>query len=662
MNQNLRLLAFSISVSIFLALTIAVGLTESLEKDAQYLIPLYIGMTILGLAVWGFFPNMEFKPRSVLLVLILAVISRLLMAGFPTSDDVNRYLWEGKLLQAGESPYAFTADSPEWEHHRDSVWEAMNHRDKKTAYPPLALMVFAGLNFISYSPWIYKLFFGFMDLAALGSVICLLGMRKLPIRNSLLYALSPVTIIGFSGEAHFDSLYLFLTLAALILFEKEKVSYGWILLGLSIQIKIISVLIIPLLLWKYRSAKALWIVVSLLLPTLLFWQDMPNLIDGIARYGGTMSHNGSINHLFIDFWGSREIASRLSMALLALVILVTSLRVTDLLKGSFIIFGALILLSPTVHYWYLSWLLPFAVFFPSLPWLVMFGLSAFYFSAWVQFGKTGEWYQSIGYLRLQWIPFYVLWIPEFIVGAKKLFSSRTQFKADTLSVVIPTLNERSNLTACLESLRLSKVTLKEIVVVDGGSTDGTESVAETFPVKYLTARKGRGYQIATGVEACTSGVVLVLHADALVQPETPQKILEFLSINPEVIGGAIGQRFVASKPKAVLVLIEALNDFRAQWQGNSFGDQGQFFRRVPLMELGGFPEIPLMEDVELSARLKNRGELVLLDNELRCSARRWEKDHALSRIFQVLSLVVRYKLLRLIGKDPSQKLFREYYS
>lgn len=646
---------------VFLGVTLGAGLTDTLAEDADSLILYYVAMAFSGVAVWAFFPDNLNLRKASLFILGIAVLARILMAGFPTSDDVNRYLWEGKLLLEGVSPYSRTADDPAWQTHRDNFWEGMNHKDKKTAYPPLALVLFAGLNLISYNFWLYKLFFGLMDLAALGILMKFLVYRNLPVRNSIIYALNPLTVIAFSGEAHFDSLFIFLTLSTLYLYDKNKISSAWILLGLSIQIKIMSVLIIPLLFWKYRSAKALWILAPLVLPCLFFINDIPTLIDGILHFGGSMSHNGSINHLFIDILGSRESASKLSLALLAISVVIVSIRVTDVVKGAFIILGALILLSPTVHYWYLSWVLPFAVLFPSLPWLLLFALSGFYFSAWVQFGRTGEWYQPIGYLRLQWIPFYILWVPQFVRGLRKLMSHQAHQIVESISVVIPTLNEATHLRSCLESLKQSSTPIYEIFVVDGGSQDETKSMIKDFPVRLLESEKGRGYQISLGVKACHSDAVLVLHADASLPADGAGKIISVLNQNPDVVGGAIGQRFVSTTPKPILLLVEALNDFRATWQSGSFGDQGQFFRRASIERAGGFPNIPLMEDVELTARLNTKGGLVLLDGELYCSARRWEKDNAAKRFLQVLSLVIRYKILKLIGKDPSHKLFEEYY-
>ena len=305
MNPALRLVAFWASALLFLAATLVAGLTSSLATDASRLIVCYLGMSITGIAVWAFFPNLD-RSKQLILIFGLAIASRLMMAVFPVSDDVNRYLWEGKLLLAGESPYAMTADDPAWAEYRDLYWQGMNHKDKKTAYPPLSLALFSLLNLIAYNPWIYKLFFALADLAALGVILALLSHRKLPMRTALIYALSPITILAFAGEAHFDSLFVFLTLCSLLFWEREKTGWAWVLIGLSIQIKLMSVILVPLLFWQRKSAKCLWILVPLILPSLLFLKDMGNLLSGILHFGGTMSHNGSLNHLFIDFLGSRN--------------------------------------------------------------------------------------------------------------------------------------------------------------------------------------------------------------------------------------------------------------------------------------------------------------------------------------------------------------------
>lgn len=124
----------------------------------------------------------------------------------------------------------------------------------------------------------------------------------------------------------------------------------------------------------------------------------------------------------------------------------------------------------------------------------------------------------------------------------------------------------------------------------------------------------------------------------------------------------MGQRFRAGRKNPVLLLIEGLNDLRAQLWQSSFGDQGQFFRREEVNRMGGFPDLPLMEDVELTSQLKKRGDLMFLGGGILGSPRRWEQENALKRIAQVVSIVIRYKIFRLCGKNKAQELYEEYYT
>lgn len=433
------------------------------------------------------------------------------------------------------------------------------------------------------------------------------------------------------------------------------------MLGISIQVKIVSVLLIPLLFWNRKSCKALWIGLPLLAPSLVFWPQIHHLLHGLVQYGGTMSHNGSVNYVLLSWLGDRLAAAGLSTAILLIAVAAISLRTKDVLKGGYAILAALVLLSPTVHYWYLAWIVPGIALFPSAAWILLTGLSGLYFSAWDHFGRTGIWWQPKVYLYLQWIPFYLCWAPSFLARLRQLRVRPVERNAATLSVVIPCLDEGEQLRNCLAGLADCGYPIEEILVVDGGSTDDSGTIAQTFQAKWMTSRRGRGRQIAAAVEACTGDIVLVLHADSRVTGDLIGRVMDSMKNNPDAVGGAVGQRFRAGRKKPVLLLIEGLNDLRAQLLHSSFGDQGQFFRREEVNRGGGFPAIPLMEDVELTAQLRKRGDLLFLGGGMLCSPRRWEKENALKRIAQVISLVIRYKTSRLFGRSNARKLYKEYY-
>jgi glycosyltransferase involved in cell wall biosynthesis len=199
----------------------------------------------------------------------------------------------------------------------------------------------------------------------------------------------------------------------------------------------------------------------------------------------------------------------------------------------------------------------------------------------------------------------------------------------------------------------------ELIVVDGGSTDGTCDIASRLGATVISTERGRGRQIAAGVAAARSDVVLVLHADSEVPPDIGSRIYAALNARPEAIGGAVGQRF---DPDALgLDVIECLNEVRALFIGLSFGDQGQFFRRAAVMADGGFPPLPLMEDVELSLRLRAAGPTVYLGDGLVCSGRRWRRENWLKRCATVIAMTAMYLLQRRKGSDVAEDFYEKYY-
>jgi hypothetical protein len=143
-----------------------------------------------------------------------------------------------------------------------------------------------------------------------------------------------------------------------------------------------------------------------------------------------------------------------------------------------------------------------------------------------------------------------------------------------------------------------------------------------------------------------------------VEPGSLTRVLEVLGRQPGVIGGAIGTVFDSADPR--LLIAEIANDVRAAVLGISFGDQIQFFRREPVQKLDLFPAIPLMEDVEMSLRLKRMGRQVYLFGSSVVSARRWRKGK-LRRAALVIRLVGAYLWQRYLGQPDAPAMYRAYY-
>ncbi|MBI5771209.1 MAG: glycosyltransferase family 2 protein [Verrucomicrobia bacterium] len=618
----------------------------------------------VGLAVTLRWPR-NITPRAQKWgLLLLALVARLTLLPHPPDSDVNRYLWEGRLIREGQSPYAHVASASEWEQRRDAYWQGMNQKDLRTIYPPVAEWTFAAIGALRYDATALKLLFIAFDLGVVALLLAMLAARGQPPGLAGLYAFNPVPLIGFAGEAHFDAMLLFFVLLTLWLRERRRPVWSWIAFGLTVQVKLVAILLLPLLLRRggWRTAWAGGAAV--LLPFLPYLADMPAWLAGVRHFGADLAFNGSIHALAWSAFGDRPTAAALCTALLAAWIVGVVLVQGDPWRATFWIFGGLVGLSPTVHYWYLSWALVFLPLFPSLAWLTLSGVMALYFLVLREVQAGRDWGLPSWAQNAIWLAFGAALLREAIIALpalwKKFRRREPAAPVRTFSVVIPTLNEAGNLGGCLRSVARMSPAPAEIIVADAGSVDGTREIAASTGAVIVLAAPGRGHQIATGASVAHGDVVLVLHADAIISPDTGRRILDAFNADPSALGGAVGQRFNADSPG--LVVIEMLNDFRALFLGISFGDQGQFFRRAALASVGGFPGLPLMEDVEFSLRARAAGPTLYLGGGLIASDRRWRKERWLKRCLSVIAMTARYRWNRRNAARFTAALYKKYYS
>jgi rSAM/selenodomain-associated transferase 2 len=198
-----------------------------------------------------------------------------------------------------------------------------------------------------------------------------------------------------------------------------------------------------------------------------------------------------------------------------------------------------------------------------------------------------------------------------------------------LSIVIPALDEAANLAALLPALGAGEPEA-EVVVVDGGSRDGTRQVVAAHPrVRWLAAPRGRAAQMNAGARVAGGDVLLFLHADTRLPSGAGAAVRAALA-DPGVVGGRFDVAFDTTRP--IMRVVAWMMNHRSRWTGISTGDQALFVRRDTFEALGGFPAIPLMEDVELTRRLKRRGRLAALRLRVTTSARKWQTEGALRTI------------------------------
>ena len=217
----------------------------------------------------------------------------------------------------------------------------------------------------------------------------------------------------------------------------------------------------------------------------------------------------------------------------------------------------------------------------------------------------------------------------------------------TISVIIPTLNEAPAIEGTLNCLR--HPAFSEILIVDGGSHDGTlaRAAGASPKARLLSSPKGRARQMNNGAAASTGEILLFLHADTLLPPTAGDDITSALQ-DPRIIGGRFDVRL--DKDTGWLWGISRLMNLRSRMTNIATGDQALFVRKPVFLAVGGFPDIPIMEDIAFTKQLKQKGRIAALHSCVITSARRWAQHGAIRTILLMWAL----RLLFFFGVPPAR--------
>ena len=196
------------------------------------------------------------------------------------------------------------------------------------------------------------------------------------------------------------------------------------------------------------------------------------------------------------------------------------------------------------------------------------------------------------------------------------------------SIIVPVLNEQDQINSFLDKINGQNNNGNfEIIIVDGDSQGGTINAVRDNSVIRLTSPKGRGRQMNAAAAAARGEIFIFLHADTTLPDNALEKISLALQ-NTDYVGGAFDLKI--DSDRLFLRYISVRASLRSRWNRIPYGDQAIFIRKEYFDEIGGFKEIPLMEDVDLMRRIKKDGrKIVILPDKVTTSARKWESDGAL---------------------------------
>jgi len=342
--------------------------------------------------------------------LIGFVLLRLALSGATPSDDLYRYMWEGKVQRHGFSPYVVAPNDPRVADLTpgDPNWPHINHRDYPAIYPPLAQLVFRAASSVGDSTYIAKIVFALLDIAVVLLLWLALARCGVSPEWTLVYAACPLTLAAIAADGHLDSLMLLFVAAGIWAAAANRWNLLGGCVGLAIASKLVAVVLLPWLVVRHWRAAliAIAVVATIYLP---FVDSGLRMFDGLMRFTGTTSLFGPIHgpvELIIGAAWSRGICGAALAA--ALVLFALRRRRFETYARSAIV--ALTLLMPIVHYWYLTWLL--LVVANRVRWwhVTLCAGYVFYFEAERQRFLTGEWSMP------DWAPICAL-VPAALVMA-----------------------------------------------------------------------------------------------------------------------------------------------------------------------------------------------------------------------------------------------------
>lgn len=371
-------------------------------------------------------------------IILLAVIFRGIIWLSPPilSDDIYRYVWEGKIFSAGFNPFALAPQDQALEQFRDNViFPGVTRKQLTTIYPPVAQFIFAACSRVSPSLYAMKMTFTLFDLGTIAVLLLTLRALRMPAQRVALYALHPLVIMEFSGSGHLDSAGIFFLMLALYCCLAGKKTGTVISLAGSFLVKFLPLVLLPLLLPRKKKYGGVFLFAATCLMCYLpFISAGEKLFQTLEIYARQWFFNAPLYDLLVLLCNDHLLARKLAGILFGIIMLFLYIRHFRRAEPAppvyrhricFLGLGVFLLLTPTLHPWYVCWIIPFLAVVPNRAWLVFSG--TVFLSYWVlkDYAARGLWQEQLWVRVLEYVPFYGLLVFDAVKHLIRMRSRET---------------------------------------------------------------------------------------------------------------------------------------------------------------------------------------------------------------------------------------------
>ncbi|MFT4975440.1 MAG: hypothetical protein ACI8S6_001327 [Myxococcota bacterium] len=392
------MLGFVLALAFALALT-ALGDLRSSAAEAVAILVMW-GASVMVVRPRGG------RPRDIFLA-ALVIRATLLLSAPTLSDDLYRYLWEGRAALMGGSPYLHPPAAAIWP--ADPIRVLVNHPEITSIYPPAAMWGFALLGALWYDPMVIKAAMGLLDALVAWALASVLVGRRRKLDGAWLYALHPLAVVESAGSGHLEPAALLCLVLAIRSWDRG--GSGVIFAGLGGLIKLLPLTLLPVL-WRRAPHHLLAVLLLAAITAAPFLDAELSLLRGLGTYTRHWSFNASLFTAFELIFG--EWARPVAVGVGASVALLAITRRSDPAAAALWIGGAFVLLSPTVHPWYIAWAWVPALICGVQAWSVLATLAPLSYAVLVTWDpSTGSWDEPWWPVWVQYVPFVGVMAWEF---------------------------------------------------------------------------------------------------------------------------------------------------------------------------------------------------------------------------------------------------------